>query len=189
MPPNWQVSLPQDDTYRGFVILPAPVSIDLQPGITTTLTYTDVQGLPTSFTIPAGLVDAPATAVVTPTLEEGFFGMDFAGHAFELALQAGGTSIYSTTFPVPVGVTIQYSPLDTAVISDTMMLALYRQDGAAWVKTEDTCSASPTPVPIEPGIFRATICQSGRYALFGPTHAIALPQVSYGSDTSEVIPP
>ncbi len=73
---------------------------------------------------------------MTPTLEEGFFGMDFAGHAFELALQAGGTSIYSTTFPVPVGVTIQYSPLDTAVISDTMMLALYRQDGAAWVKTD-----------------------------------------------------
>ncbi len=188
-PPNRQVSLPQTNAFQRFVILPAPVSAELQPGITTTLTYTDVQGLPTRFTFPAGLVDAPATAVVTPTLEEGFFGMAFAGHAFELELLAGGEPVFSTTLTAPVSIAIQYSPLDTAVITDTLMLALYRQDGAAWVKAEDTCSASPTPVPIEPGIFRTTVCQSGRYALFGPTHAIALPQVSYGSDTSEGIPP
>ncbi len=56
VPPNWQVSLPQDDTYRGFVYS-CPPRFQSQPatqGITTTLTYTDVQGLPTSFTIPAG---------------------------------------------------------------------------------------------------------------------------------------
>jgi hypothetical protein len=187
-PQQVQVVVPPNEIVN-FTLLPLPVSMELTPGITTTLTYTDFQDLPTSFIFPAGLVSSTATAYVTPTLATEPFGSAFTGHAFELALQAGGTSIYSTTFPVPVSVAIQYSPQDTAVISDTMMLALYRQDGAGWVKTEDTCSASPTPVPIEPGIFRTTICQSGRYALFGPTHAIALPQVPYGSDPSEVILP
>jgi hypothetical protein len=183
-PQQVQVVVPPNQV-ANFTLLPMPVSVELTPGITTTLTYTDFQGLPTSFIFPAGLVSSTATAYVTPTLATEYFGSAFTGHAFELALQAGGTSIYSTTFPVPASVVIQYSPLDTAVISDTMMLALYRQDGAGWVKTEDTCSASPTPVPIEPGIFRTTVCQSGRYALFGQTNAIALPQVPYGSDPSE----
>ena len=46
------------------------------------------------------------------------------------------------TFPVPVSVTIHYSPMDTAVITDTLLLALYRQEGDVWVKNEDTCSVT-----------------------------------------------
>lgn len=187
-PQQVQVVVPPNHV-ANFTLLPLPVSVELTPGITTTLTYSDFQGLPSSFVFPAGLVSSTATAYVTPTLATEPFGSAFTGHAFELALLTGGEPVYSTTFPLPVSVTIQYSPQDTAVISDTMMLALYRQDGVAWVKTEDTCSASPTPVPIEPGIFRTTVCQSGRYALFGATHAIALPLVPYGSDPSEVLPP
>ena len=41
---------------------------------------------------------------------------------------------------------------------------------------------------LESSLIRDIIVQ-GTYALFGPTYAIALPQVSYGSDTSEVILP
>jgi hypothetical protein len=170
-------TLPQDWRGQDFVILPAPVSIALQPGITTTLTYTDVQGLPTSFAFPVGLVDAPATAVVTPTLADSFFGMDFAGHAFELAIQGEALEpIYSQ----PVTVTIHYSELDTAVISDTTQLALYRWGEGGWVEASASCPSQPIPVTPEPGVFQAAICQDGRYALLGPTRSVAIPVLPEG---------
>jgi hypothetical protein len=174
---------------QSFVILAPPVSTALEPGMPTTLTYTDTQGLPTSFTFPAGLVSATTTATITPTLAEPFFGMDFAGHAFELALQPGVETAQVMTFTAPVSVAIQYSLADTAVITDSLLLALYRQEGDAWVKSQDTCSVNPTPVPVEAGVFQAAICQAGRYALFGPTYGIALPLVFYGSDAASELPP
>lgn len=173
-PPNRQVSLPHDWQGQNFVILPSPVSIELQPGITTTLTYSDVQGLPTSFTFPAGLVDAPATAVVTPTLTDGYFGMDFAGHAFELDIQGNAPDLVYTQ---PVTVTIQYSALDTAVISDTAQLALYHWGAGGWVEVGSGCSNQPAPAALAEGVFQAAICQDGRYALLGPTYSLALPVI------------
>jgi len=175
--------------WQNFVMLAPPVSTALEPGITTTLTYTDVQGLPTSFVFPAGLVSATATATVTPTLASPFFGMDFAGHAFDLSVRETGSPTEMLTFTLPVSVTIQYSPMDVAAIIDSMPLALYRRDGDAWVKIETACLENPVPVPVEPWVFRATLCQSGRYALFGPTHGIALPYVSFGSHTGGSPPP
>jgi hypothetical protein len=175
--------------WQSFVMLAPQVSTTFEPGITTTLTYTDTQGLPTSFTFPAGLVSATTTATVTPTLAYPFFGMDFAGHAFELALQPGVETAQVMTFTAPVSVAIQYSLADTAVITDSLLLALYRQEGDAWVKSQDTCSVNPTPVPVEAGVFQAAICQTGRYALFGPTYGIALPLVFSGSDAVNEFPP
>jgi hypothetical protein len=90
---------------------------------------------------------------------------------------------------VPVSVTIQYSSEDTAVISDTASLALYRLEGEIWVEADDRCSLAGTPLAQEPGIFEGAICQEGTYALFGTTHAIALPQVSYGLDPNDFIVP
>ena len=40
-------------SWQSFILLAPPVSTTLEPGITTTLTYTDVQGLPTSFIFPS----------------------------------------------------------------------------------------------------------------------------------------
>jgi len=175
--------------WQNFVMLVPPVSATLEPGITTTLTYTDTQGLPTSFVFPAGLVSTTTTATVTPTLASPFFGMDFAGHAFDLSLQEAGSATEILTFTLPVSVTIQYSPMDTATIYDAGLLALYRQEGDAWVKIETACLENPVPVPVEPWVFRASLCQSGRYALFGPTHGIALPYVSFGSHAGGSPPP
>jgi hypothetical protein len=172
-----------------FTLLPLPVSAVLTPGITTTLTYTDTQGLPTSFIFPQGLVSSTTTAYVTPTLGTAFFSSAFTGHAFDLALRAGEEPASSMTFSVPVSVTIQYSPEDTAVIIDTASLALYHLEEGGWVEANYDCDSGGTPPAQEPGIFRGVICQDGTYALFGATHAIALPQVSCGSDASEIIPP
>lgn len=169
-------------------MLAAAVSTTLDVGITTTLTYTDVQGLPTRFIFPPGLVPITGTATVIPTLADGFFGMDFAGHAFDLAVHAGVTETRSLVYPIPITVTIQYSELDASVITDTARLALYRLEQMAWVGADTGCPVVATPPILEPGVFQTAICQDGRYALFGPTHGIALPQVYYGSDSGDVPP-
>jgi hypothetical protein len=187
--PSWATKDVFVSGWQSFVMLASPVSITLEPAITTTLTYTDVQGLPTTFTFLPGLVSTTTTAHITPTLVDTYYGLDFAGHAFDLALQAGGTSIYSTTFPVPVSAAIRYSPQDTAVISDTPSLALYYLEEGVWVVADGGCDPAGTPPAQEAGIYRGVICQQGTYALFGDTYAIALPQVSYGSQSSAVPPP
>jgi hypothetical protein len=119
-------------------------------------------------------VDAPATAVVTPTLADGFFGMDFAGHAFELDIQGIAPDLVYTQ---PVTVTIQYSALDTAVISDTAQLALYHWGAGGWVEAGSGCPNLPAPAALAEGVFQAAICQDGRYALLGPTYSLALPAI------------
>jgi hypothetical protein len=173
-PPNRQVSLPQANPFQRFVILPAPVSTDLQPGITTTLTYTDVQALPTSFTFPAGLVEVIVTVTVTPTLADGYFGMRFAGHAFELDIQGIAPDLVYTQ---PVTATIQYSELDTAVISDTARLALFRWQAGGWVEASANCPSQPTPATQAAGVIQGVLCQDGRYILLGPTYSLAMPVV------------
>ena len=175
LPPHREAILPGGGENQDFVMLTSAVSTTLDVGVTTTLTYTDVQGLPTHFIFPPGLVSITGTATVTPTLADGFFGMDFAGHAFDLTVQAGVTDTRSLVYPVPVTVTIQYSDLDAAVITDTARLALYRLEQMAWVEADAGCPAGATPPILEPGVFQTAICQDGRYALFGPTHGIALP--------------
>ena len=187
--PSWATKDVFVAGWQSFVMLASPVSITLEPGITTTLIYIDVQGLPSRFIFPSGLISTTTTAYITPTLVDTYFGLDFAGHAFELRLQGGESPAQGATFPVPVSVNIQYSPQDTAVISDTANLGLYYLGEGGWVESDGGCDLAGIPPIQEPGIFRGVICQQGTYALFGVTYAIALPQVSYGSDTSEIPPP
>ncbi len=187
-PQQVQMVIPPNEV-ANFTLLPMPVSVHLSPGTATTLIYTDTQGLPTSFIFPAGLVSATTSATVTPTLASPLFGLDFAGHAFDLSLKEAGSGTEIMNFSLPVSVAIHYSPMDTAVISDTGSLALYRLDQGGWVAADFGCPESLLRSAPEVGVFETAICQSGRYALFGPTHAIALPVVFYGSDASEVPPP
>jgi hypothetical protein len=191
IPPTHMIEIPAGEGYASFTMLAAPISATLEPGITTTLTYTDTQGLPTNFIFPSGLVSTTATVTVTPTLASPFFGMDFAGHAFDLSVRETGSTTEILTFTLPISVTIHYSTMDTAVITDTAGLALYHREGDAWMMIETGCLGEPIPVPVEPGVFRAALCQAGRYALFGPTHAVAMPFVSFESDAggSPPLPP
>lgn len=188
-PARRMINIPSDWVSQNFVILPAPVSSVLEPGITSTLTFTDVQGLPTSFIFPSGLVSTTATALVTPTLATGFFGNDFAGHAFELAIDAGVTTNPEVYFTVPVSVTIHYSLDDTAGITNTARLALYRSDGSSWVDVGSDCVPTSSAIAQVPGIFEGAICQEGLYALLGPAYSVALPLVSFGTTATSCEPP
>lgn len=189
IPPYREVNLPADLEPQNFIILPPPTSAILEPGITTTLTYTDVQGLPTSFVFPSGLVSSMAIAHITPTLASSFFGKDFAGHAFHLAINTEGPDLPTDLFSPPVSVTIQYSLEDTAVVTDTTNLTLYRYNGSGWEAGDASCPPTSEPPLQEPGIFQGRLCQEGLYALLGPSHGIALPLISFGGENAACEPP
>jgi len=59
----------------------------------------------------------------------------------------------------------------------------------ALTDADGVCEVNPSRTANAVGVFQANICQDGRYALFGPTHAIGLPVVIYGSDVRYFPPP
>lgn len=177
-PSSRTVQTPPDASGANFTLLPAPASATITPQAASTLVYTDTQGLPTTFEIPPGAVPVTSTLTVTPTLAYGAGGSAFAGHAFELGLSTVGESQQSLDFDAPITVTIRYSSLDVGVISDLDQLGMYWWDGNAWMPAQETCQpgASPDHDPLV-SRFTVQVCSIGRYALFGPTHAVRLPYV------------
>lgn len=172
-----EVSVPPNAA-ANFTLLPMPVSADLSPGITSTLTYTDIQGLPTGLRFPPGAVLSDTQVVLTPTIKMDLAGNAFTGHAFELAATQQGALIPELSFSASVSVTIQYSAADTALISDPAGLALWWWDGTAWQDAAASC-----PVPENnlkagaDGSFQGSICKTGVFALYGPTHPIFIPEI------------
>ena len=172
-----QVSLPPT-AVANFTLLPLPVSASLSPGITTTLTYTDTQGLPTRLEFPAGAVLSNTQVVLTPTIAMDLAGNAFTGHAFELATTQQGALNPELSFSASVSVTIQYSAADTALISDPAGLALWWWDGTAWQDAAASCPASATNLKAgADGGSQSSICKTGVFALYGPTHPIFIPEM------------
>lgn len=169
-PPSLTTAVPGDASGQNFTVLAAPVTTPLSPGVATTLTVTDTQGLPTSLNFPPGAVSQATTVTLTPTLASGPLGRAFVGHAFELT--AGPAT---TDWSAPVTATITYSPADVRVITDTAALTLAWWDGAAWVDAAITCTAAEVRRDLAGHTISVPLCKTGRYALFGPAYQVALP--------------
>ncbi len=168
------VTLPPNANNQNFTILPLPVSTVISPAITTTLGYTDTQGLPTSLVFPPSAVTQTIMMTLTPIIASSGSGYHFTGHAFELA----ASSFPSLTFTAPVTITIHYSDTDVHVVSDESHLTLWWWDGSGWADAESTC-AQPLAYSrdTDNNVLTVSICQTGRYALYGPTYQLFVPIV------------
>lgn len=177
-PPSRTVSVPPSALGQNFTILPEPVQIDFTPGISATLRYTDTQELPTWLEIPGDASATPLTLQVVPTIGGGAPGYAFTGHAFELNASGAGEGAAGFVFNAPLTATIQYSPLDVAVISDPDNLALWLWDGAAWQDAAQSCSPAGE-YSRDPANYTLSlpICQTGTYKLMGPTQQVYLPMI------------
>jgi hypothetical protein len=174
IPSSRTMTLPSTGTGgQNFVMLAPTVSTTIQTGVTTTLTYTDVQGLPTDFIFLPGTVTQTTRITVTPTLAAWPLGdRFFAGHAFDLAAAT------AQSFSLPVTVTLRYSDADLRVIANESALTLSWWTGSRWVDAETTCpSASAYNRDVVNNILEVAVCRTGRFALFGPTHQSYLPVV------------
>ncbi|MEP7188926.1 MAG: hypothetical protein ABI901_07055, partial [Roseiflexaceae bacterium] len=80
-------------------------------------------------------------------------------------------------FSAPLTVTLSYSAGDARLISNPESLALWWWNGSGWQDAAATCgqAASYSRDSTSKTISLA-ICRTGRFALFGPTKQIYLPQ-------------
>ena len=173
------LTLPPNASGQDFTILPQPVSLELMPGMTATLSYTDSQGLPTQLIFPDNAVTETTTIMLTPTLASADAGLTFAGHAFDSMVYQNGNAQANFTFGAPVTATIHYSELDMRLVSDENELALRWWNANGWLDATTTCTPASTYIrDIANNTLSIPICHLGRYALFGPTNQLFLPYVA-----------
>ncbi len=182
LPPTRTVTVLPSVYGQSFTVLTAPLSGTLEPGVATTLTYTDTGGLPTELRFPAGAVNRTTPIVLTPTLASNLPNALFAGHAFELTAFEEGQPLSGFTFARPVTVTVGYSDADVRAVTDEAELALRWRMGSGWREASETCvSASPAEHDTEGNVFSVPLCRTGHVALFGPTRQQYLPLVNHGN--------
>jgi len=177
-PPSRDVTLPPDSLAQNFTILPEPVFATLTPGITTTIRFTDTQGLVTQLVFPADAVSSAVDVLVTPGLGVGGGGFSFAGHAFDLVILDEGIPYPTFTFNVPVMTTIEYSDFDIHALQDESQLTLWWLIDEQWQDATLSCDPpSLKTVDLDNNIFEIPVCQSGGFKMVGPTYQTLLPLV------------
>ncbi len=177
-PAQHTVRVPSDALGRGFAMLARPVSVTLSAGISTTLWYSDTQGLTTTLLFPAGAVSETVTLILTPTLAPHLSGYAFAGHAFHLSAFREGALLPSLAFSLPVTIAIEYGKADLRVVSHEDRLLLHLKGGDGWGDAAETCAPSwPYRRDLIGRMVTVRICRTGTLALYGPTHQSYLPLV------------
>jgi hypothetical protein len=177
-PSSRTLIVPPDARWQGFTVIPAPVTFAFTPGLAATLTVTDTQDLTMEVTFPENALAQNMTMVLTPTLTTGGLGMAFTGHAFELMAYHDAAPQGDLAFDAPVGVTIRYSDADVGVVIDEqeLMLTRWQTDENVWVDAAATCDpAADYSRDVAANTISVTICQPGRYALFGATNQLLIP--------------
>jgi hypothetical protein len=170
-PPDRTVELTEYTQRQDFTALPQPVSITLSASLTTTLRYTDTSYLPTQLDFPPVPLPGTLTLVLTPTLSAGFADKIPTGHSFELRIYQDGSPLPGFSFASPVQATIQYSRLNVRFVGEDNLLGLYSWDGDAWIDGTLTCEPQAgISHDLENRRVQVSFCQTGDYALFGPTN-------------------
>jgi len=175
-PAEREIQVPPQQYGQSFTLLAQPVTVTLSSHLPGTLAYTDTRGLGTSLHFPAGAVQESTALILTPRMAVPPPGYAFSGHAFELGLDVGGQTQAALQFDLPVEVEIAADSFDLRLVSEPGKIALLHWTGATWEPAAETCppdaAAEDENLP-----FQAQICQTGIYALFGPTNQFLLPQV------------
>lgn len=168
------ITVPPSVSGLYFTILPEPIHTIITPGISTTLKYTDTQGLVTQILFPANAITITTAITLTPNLANGGNGFTFAGHAFDLEASQNGIKLPIMSFQVPVTVTMQYSDLDIRLVSDESSLAVWVWVDGAWQDVTELCTSAYARDLID-NVIIVPICRIGKFGLFGPTHQVFVP--------------
>ena len=177
-PTSHTVNVPPDATGQNFILLPEPVQTTLTPGLTTTLSFVDLQGSNTQVIVPGNAISDTLTLTLIPTYTVGGGGFAFTGHAFDMLVSQGGIPLPGFTFNTPITVTVEYSNTDIRVIADESGLALWWKPGVEWFDATQSCEPpSAYTHDLDNYVLSVPVCQVGKYGLFGPTNSINLPLV------------
>jgi len=175
-PTSASLTIPPYDHWQNFWILPAPQTIQLIPGTSAQITFWEIQGTDTVVQFPQDAVTVTTTVVLTPTLANGGMDNKFTGHAFNIAAYRGEEQLSEFFFNVPITITIEYSDYDLRAVTDEALLNMQTWDGSTWGEAALTCDPPlPYSYDFNGNVITLSICQSGRFALFGPTNKISIP--------------
>jgi hypothetical protein len=172
-------SLPDDSSGQDFIAVAGLVTTTIHSSTSMTLTYTDTQNLPTHLFFPAGAVSVTTEITVAPILVDNLSRMASAGHAFNLSANQAGSTL--NDFSKPVSITISYSELDLQLIHDENGLRFLWWEGARWLEAAETCDQpSGYDRDLLNNQVTVSVCQTGRFALYGPTRSLFMPLVHQG---------
>ena len=177
-PAHLQITVGPAISSANFLVFPAPVTVTLTGSLTTTLRYTDTQGMFTQLTFPPGAVLTTTTVVVTPTLVTlNSHLLTPIGHNFDLAAYQSSSWLPNFAFAQPVQVKIRYSDEDLGGGRETAMY-LGRWTGEDWPDAAATCVPPSSYNHNLPGnTISLDICQTGSYALLLRSALLYLPFV------------
>lgn len=171
IPPSRNIVLPPDASGQNFILIAKPISKTIPPGTSTTLTYTDTLGLPTSLRFGADSVQVTTTLYLTPTYLTAPTGFAFSGHAINISPDI--------TFSSPVTLTINYSQNDIRLFRDPDTLELWWQTNGGWEDANLSCTSvndrAERFLTISEGALSTSICQTGLFTFFGPTNQLFFP--------------
>ncbi len=181
-PSSRKVNLPPDFNDQTFIMLPAPVSITLTPGTSTELSFLDSEGLETHITFPANAVSETMTIVLSPTVASYGPNFAFTGHAIEIAAYQDNLLLPQFDFNEPISVSIQYSDFDIRLISDENLLTIQQWVSNIWQDARESCVPSSAYIrEVENNAISLDICETGKFALFGPTNPYFIPIIFKGN--------
>ncbi|NTW02171.1 MAG: hypothetical protein HGA19_12940 [Oscillochloris sp.] len=164
-----------DSSARDFTLVAPPVTTSVVAGQVRTLVITDTQGLSSTLSLPA---DALANATSITVQEQGVGdtgGLVVAGHAFAVSLAGSGAH-----FTQPATLKLHYSRGDVRMISDLSALKLYRQTDTGWVAADVNCTGASAAIHDQTTRqIQVAICDSGLYALLGPTERVFIPVIAH----------
>ena len=175
-PPSRQVIIPPDAVGQDFMILPKPVETTLTPGITTTLSYSDMQGLTTEIVFPSDAVSEITHLSLTPTWAYSWPGEAFTGHAFDLEAYQNNILIPGFSFNSPALVKVQYSADDINLLVEGKQPDLWELTNDAWQNAATLCNLIQEPS--QEFLLVSPICSTGKFGVFGPTNQVFLPQIN-----------
>ncbi|HHJ06214.1 MAG TPA: hypothetical protein ENK24_01810 [Anaerolineae bacterium] len=134
--------------------------------------------MPIDLDFPYGIVTQPVTLVLSPILTNNTSDLAFARHGFSLSAYRQGSAQIPLQFRLPVTVTLHYTTADIKLVEDEMKLTLRLWQNRQWQDAAQTCNPMSLYArrPADK-ILSLPICQTGQFALFGPTNTIYLPLI------------
>jgi len=158
------------------------ITTPVDPGVTTTIVYTDPQVVTTTVIIPPGAVSQSITLVFSPNpmpTHPISDGLTFANHSFDLDAYLGQELLPGYVFSEPISVSVRYTDEDIAEIQESG-LRLYYWTGSAWADGASTCSP-PSTYSHDLALNRiaVSICHLTEWNIQGPDslHIIYLPLI------------
>lgn len=139
------------------------------------LGYTGPQDAKTTVSVPEGALSATTVLLYSPSpAHTRPAGWAPTPYVFRLSAFTADATSGDLAFAVPLTLTVAYLDSHVAAVTDVEQLALLRWDAGAWVDTTATCG--PLTVNAAYNDVIGPLCQTGLYALTGPTHEIFVPR-------------